>query len=88
MGTKKPFIPLDKPKSWVIFICASLLSIAFGLLGFVIAMFGLKLIAIFPIALFAVCWFIGAISWLVFIFGLISGRYINLKPKPWSEQIW
>jgi len=88
MSESKPFIPRNKPRSWVIFICACLLGLGFGLLGLAFALFGLKSVAFLPIALFVVSWFIGGIFWLVFISGLISGRYINIQHKQWSEQVW
>jgi len=88
LSKSKPFIPLNKPRSWVVFICACLLGIAFGLLGFIFTWLGLKVVAIIPISLFVLSWVISFISWLVFISGLISGRYINIQHKQWSEQVW
>lgn len=88
MSTAKPFIPRDKPKSWVVGICAGLIGMAIGLVGFLFSWLGIKIIKDIAIGLFITCWATFAISWLVFIFRLISGRYSNLQPKPWSEQIW
>jgi len=88
LSESKPFIPLNKPRSWVIYICACLLGIALGLLGFIFTWLGFKVAAIFLIALFVLSWVISFISWLVFISGLISGRYINIQHKQWSEQVW
>jgi membrane protein implicated in regulation of membrane protease activity len=88
LSESKPFIPLNKPRSWVIFICACLLGIALGLLGFIFTWLGFKVVAVFLIALFLLSWVVSFISWLVFISGLISGRYINIQDKQWSEQVW
>jgi len=88
LSESKPFIPLNKPRSWVIFICTCLLGIALGLLGFISTWLGFKVVAVLLIALFVLSWVIGFISWLVFISGLISGRYINIQHKQWSEQVW
>jgi membrane protein implicated in regulation of membrane protease activity len=88
LSESNPFIPLNKPRSWVIFICACLLGIALGLLGFIFTWLGFKVAAVFLIALFVLSWVISFISWLVFISGLISGRYINIQHKQWSEQVW
>jgi len=88
LSESKPFIPLNKPRSWVIFICACLLGIAFGLLGFFFTSLGLKVVAVVPLSLYVLCWVISFISWLVFISGFISGRYINIQHKKWSEQVW
>jgi hypothetical protein len=60
----------------------------FGLLGFALAWLGLKTVATFPLTLFVVCSFSGVISWLVFISGLVSGRYVNIQHKQWSQQVW
>ena len=88
MTGTKPFIPRDKPRSWVVFICSGLLGMAVGVVGFGFAWLGIKIIQAIAIALFILCWVICAISWLVFIFSLVSGRYSNLQPKSWSEQVW
>jgi hypothetical protein len=88
MSTKKPFIPLDKPKSWVVCICAGLIGMAIGLVGFLFAWLGFKIIQAIAIGFFVLCWATFAASWLVFAFRLVSGRYVNLQSKPWSEQIW
>jgi membrane protein implicated in regulation of membrane protease activity len=88
LSESKPFIPLNKPRSWVVFVCACLLGIAFGLIGFIFTWLGLKVLVVVPLSLFALSWVISCISWLVFISGLISGRYINIQHKQWSEQVW
>ena len=88
MSEAKPFLPLDKPRSWVIGICAGLAGMAVGLVGFVFAWQGIKVIQAIAIGLFIICWVTFAVSWLVFVVRLISGRYSNLQPKPWSEQVW
>ena len=88
MSEEKPFLPLDKPRSWVIGLCAGLVGMAVGLVGFVFAWLGIKVIQAIAIGLFIICWVTFAVSWLVFVARLISGRYSNLQPKPWSEQVW
>ena len=88
MITKKPFITRNKPKSWVVCICAGLIGMAIGLIGFIFAWLGFKTIQAITIGFFVFCLFTFATSWLVFAFRLVSGRYINLQSKPWSEQIW
>jgi hypothetical protein len=88
MSEAQPFIPTNKPRSWVIFNCACLLGIAFGLLGFVFTWVGLNVVAFLPISLFAISWLVAAIFWLVFMSGLLSGRYTKLQHKKWSEQVW
>lgn len=61
---------------------------AVGLVGFVFAWLGVKPIQAIAIFLFAICWLTFALSWLVFVFRLLSGRYRNLQPKVWAQQIW
>ena len=85
----RPFIPRDKPKSWVIFICGVLIA----LLGFgPVAMFGGALeigpLYYLGVAGFVACWVAATVAWLVFIVGLIAGKYRKLPPRPWSEQVW
>lgn len=88
MSAPKPFIPRDKPKSWVIGICTGLIGLAVGLIGLAFAWLGIRSIQAIATALFIVCWGSFAAAWLVFVFRLISGCYSNLQSKPWGEQIW
>jgi hypothetical protein len=88
MSTVKPFIPRDKPRSWVIGVCAGLIGMAVGLVGFVFAWVGIKPIQAIAIFLFMVCWLTFALSWLVFAFRLLTGHYRNIQSKDWAQQIW
>lgn len=88
MSEPKPFIPNDKPKSWVIFILAGLIGLAVGLVGFAAAWAGISWLKRAAIFIFVLCWLVSAATWLVFIFGLLTGRYKNIQPREWSEQLW
>ena len=85
----KPFIPKDKPKSWVILIL-------FGLCGLLIAGPIMFLGAYFKIAfikeigsfLFTLCWISAVASWFVFIVGMLTGKYRNIKEQEWNKQLW
>jgi hypothetical protein len=88
MSEVKPFISLDKPISWVVGVCAGLVGLAVGLVGFVFAWLDFKIIQAIAIGLFIICWITFSLSWLFFVARLVSGRYSNLRSKPWREQIW
>jgi hypothetical protein len=85
---KKPFIPRDKPKSWVVFVLSALLGLAFGLCVFAAASYGWPIAKAFFIAGFAACWALGAFAGLICGIGMATGRYGNLQEKPWREQVW
>ena len=61
---------------------------AVGLVGFFFAWLGIKSIQAIAVFLFVVCWVIFAVSWLFFALRLITGRYRNLQPKDWQQQVW
>lgn len=85
----QPFIPRDKPKSWVLFICAGLL----GLLAFA-PIIGLGIFFeanwLFRLGVvgFVACWCLMAVSGVVTAVGGFSGRYRNLEAKDWKDQVW
>jgi len=88
MNQYKPFIPKDKPKLWVICICIGLIGLGIGIVTFIFAWFGFETIKAIGTGLFALCWVTAAISGLACAIRLISGCYINLEEKTWSEQTW
>jgi hypothetical protein len=88
MSNKRTFIPRDKPRFWVVCVLAWLSGIAVGLIGFVATLYELPWLALPMMVLFVCCWLVGAVSWLGYIVGLLSGRYRNLITRPWSEQTW
>jgi len=85
---KRAFIPKDKPKSWVIFVLATLIGLGVGLIGALLMWGGFPTLAYAAMALFVACWLVAASAWVVFAVGSVSGAYKNLSPKPWSEQKW
>ena len=85
----RPFIPRDKPKSWVIFICAGLIGLlGFGPIAFLGAAYEITAAYYLGISGFALCWAVGALTWFVFMAGLLTGKYRNLPARSWSEQVW
>lgn len=85
---RRPFIPRDKPKSGVIFILACLVGLAIGLVGFAAAWAGISWLKSIFMLLFFTCWLVAAASWFVLMFGMLTGRYRNMQPKEWREQLW
>ncbi len=88
MAGARPFLPMDKPRSWVVFNLAVLVGLALGLLGAAAAWLNLAFALSVLETLFFACWLVAAISWLGFRLGMSSGRYHNLPARPWREQVW
>ncbi len=88
MSEPKPFIPKNKPKSWVVGILAGLIGLAVGLVGFAAAWAGINWLKWVAIFIFVQCWLVFAATWFVFVFGLLTGRYKNIQCREWSEQLW
>lgn len=85
----RPFIPRDKPKSFVVFICAGLLGLLiFGPIAFLGGLREISAIYYLGAGGFVVCWTVMAINMLVFFVGLIGGKYRDLQPRAWKEQVW
>jgi len=89
MKENKPFIPKDKPKSFVTGILSCLVGL-FVAAPILIAgkYYENNLIENLGQFMFMSCWVFFAASWLIFIFGLNNGKYKNLEEKEWSEQLW
>lgn len=85
----KPFIPRDKPKTWVISIVSSMIGL---LVGGPLAILGRKLgidvVFYFGATIFILSWFISFVSMATFVVGSSSGKYKKIKEVKWSEQIW
>jgi uncharacterized membrane protein len=88
MSKKQPFIPRDKPKFWVLGVLSALCGLGLGLLALGAAWYGIDMLKEALIVLFAACWVTFILSWLGFVFGLLSGRYQNITEKSWREQSW
>jgi hypothetical protein len=87
-AAKRPFIPQDKPKSFVIFTLAGLVGLGVGLLAFAFGTLGFNVGYLVAIALFVVCWVVGALFLLLFTVRTMAKEYEDLQPKPWREQKW
>jgi hypothetical protein len=85
----QPFIPQNKPKSWVVFVCAGLI----GLLCFGPFMLLAHFLEITPLLYigktgFFMCVAAMFLTWPVFIFGLLTGKYKDIPARTWKEQVW
>ncbi|HYC36530.1 MAG TPA: hypothetical protein VEC19_08930 [Usitatibacter sp.] len=80
---------IRKPKSFIVFVTASLLAL---LLFAPVAIVGLSLerapVFLAGTAGVAVTALTGAFMALLFAAGLYAGRYRELHPAPWREQVW
>jgi hypothetical protein len=85
----QPFIPRDKPKSWVLFICAALIALLFfgPIIGVGIYFDATWLRQLGMFGFFA-CWCVGAAAGVVLTVGNLSGRYRNLQATDWKDQVW
>ena len=85
----RAFIPANKPKSWVVFICACLMGLlVFGPIAAAGSIWGLSALYAIGYAGFIVTWCVGAASFIVFALGLVSGKYRELSPRSWRDQVW
>jgi hypothetical protein len=87
-ANRRPFIPRDKPRLWVVFTLSGLIGMGIGLIGFGAAWLHLGLIAAVAVVLFAICWIIAAVSWIGFVVRLVSGCYRDIQARDWNEQVW
>ena len=87
--SNKQFIPRDKPKSWIIFICSGLVCL---LVASPIAIGGsvlkIKFLQMTGIFLFDLCWSTMAVMFVVGIINRIIGRWKNIEEKDWKDQVW
>ena len=86
---KKPFIPRDKPKSWVVLIIAILVGLLIGTpILFVSAIYDLSVLHSIGTTIFVGAWMTGVIMACVFVIGILRGKYGDIQDLPWSEQVW
>jgi hypothetical protein len=86
---KKPFIPRNKPKSWVIFNLAGLCALLIvAPMMFASVYLKWKFLQFIGMALFICCWATGVAMWFVFFFGMITGKYKAIEERDWHDQLW
>ena len=87
-SAKRPFIPPDKPRSWVISVLATLIGFSAGLLIFILSMLGVELLIYMAEAFFVGCAVVAMGFWIVFAIRSLCGQYRHLEAKPWAKQKW
>ena len=88
-GKNKSFIPRKAPKSFVVAIFASLVGLlCAGPLIFGAYFLGLEALLIGGQLIFVLCWVIAAANGIIFAYGLITGRYRDIRERDWKDQIW
>lgn len=89
MREKRPFIPRDKPKSWVISVILRLGFFGFVLFGFLLDHWGLLHYFSILYGFLLIVLLIGdLVASAIYARRWRAGYYDNLTPKPWKEQIW
>ena len=87
--SKKPFLPRDKPKSWVVLTICILASLLLAApLAFSGIMFEIEALESFGKLLFLCCWIVGAAMWLVFAARSVAGHYKGIEDCDWRRQVW
>ena len=84
----KPFIPRNKPRSFVVFVLAVLFGLGFGLVAFVSASQGWAGLKAFCVGGFALCWVVAAAAGITCGIGMLTGKYEHLSERPWRDQVW
>ena len=88
-SSSKPFLPRDKPKSWIIFVISGLvgllLAAPMAICGVVFQVDALRAVGTTLLWCF---WAIGATMWLIYIFRSIAGRYKEIEERDWGQQVW
>ena len=88
-SNKKPFIPRDKPKSLVIFILSGLSGILItGPIMFIAMYLEIGILKSIGTILFYICWLIAALTFLVFVAGMLTDKYRNIQEQDWNKQLW
>ena len=86
---KKPFIPSDKPKSWVVLLIAILVGLLIGgPILFVSVIYDLSFLRAIGMIIFVGAWTTGVVMACVFVLGVLRGKYGDIRDRPWSEQVW
>ncbi len=88
MPSSRSFFPDDKPRSWVVAISAGLLGLLMGLIACGATWAEYEIIKNVAVTAFVACWTAFAVCGVVLLVGQVSGRYQNIEPRPWREQVW
>ena len=87
--SKKPFLPRDKPKSWIVFIICGLAGVLIaGPLAIAGILADIQAIKSIGTMLFWCCWIVAAAMWFVYISRSILGHYKSIEDRDWRQQVW
>ena len=87
--SRKSFVPLDKPKSWVVFMLAFLGGVFVGGPILMLAsIFEFPILHSLASLVLLSAWATAAVMGCVFAIGMVTGKYIEIQERPWSEQVW
>ncbi|MDH3976588.1 MAG: hypothetical protein OEV42_20180 [Deltaproteobacteria bacterium] len=88
-SNKRRFIPKDKPKSLVIMLVSCIKGFLPGI-PLMLAGYYLKYEMLLGAGVFfyALCWFLFAVMWIVYIVGSLKGKYCNVEERDWCDQVW
>ena len=85
----KPFIPRDRPKSWVVLVAAGLIDLLIvAPLMFLCDELDAELAHSIASTLFVAVWAVGFFSGVFFLVRLWGGRYKRVAPSDWRNQVW
>ena len=88
-NVKKPFIPRDKPKSWVIGVLAGLSGLLIaGPILLVASYFRWRLLYYLGAFIFVICWLTFAVMWFVGLAQRLGEKYRQISEKDWRDQVW
>ena len=83
----KAFIPSDKPRLWILSLCALMLATIFVAPMMFLFADAPRVYSLLHTA-FITLIILGLIAFLAFLLRAAMGHYQNLAPKPWKDQVW
>jgi len=88
-ASKEPFLPRDKPRSWIVGIICGLIGVLIaGPLAFAGIAFEISALKEAGTLLFWCCWIVAIAMGAVFLSKTITGRYKSIEARDWSKQVW
>jgi hypothetical protein len=89
INSKKPFLPRDKPRSWIVAIICGLIGVLVaGPLAIAGITFEISALKEAGTLLFWCSWMVAISMGAVFLSKTIAGRYKSIEARDWSEQVW
>jgi len=85
----KPFLPRDKPKSWIVMVLASLTNLlVVGPLMFLSAEWKAGVVFSVVLGLFTTVWVVAFSCGLFCVVRFLGGRYGAIASRSWRDQVW